>query len=303
MMDEAKADILLERRRLRRRLAAWRIGAIVLAVIAILLLIPFPKPAPLEVVARVDIAGVIVNDPDREEFFAELAKDDSVKAVILRIDSPGGTVVGSEALYEGIRALSEKKPVVAVMGEVAASGAYIAAIATDRIVARGNTMTGSIGVIAQIPNVEGLLEMAGIEVTQVRSSPLKAEPGFTQRPSPEGLAAEEELIEDAYQWFRGLVAERRTLDGAGLDRVADGRVFTGRQALDLGLIDSIGDENAARAWLAEIHGIEEDLPAVDRDWREEDAPWPFSMADALTETLHREAGRLTGGPRLYAVIH
>ncbi len=299
---QAEADLILERRRMRRRLALWRVLAIVAFLLVAALVVPWPSPVAQSYVARVPIDGIILEDPDRDEMIAKLAEDEAVKAVILRISSPGGTVVGSEALYEALRDLAEAKPVVAVMGEAAASGAYLAAIATDHIVARGNTMTGSIGVIAEIPNVEGLLEMAGIEVTRVRSSPLKAEPGFTSRPSPEGIAAEEAIIADAYLWFRGLVGERRGLDGAALDAVADGRVFTGRQALEVGLIDAIGGEDVARAWLTAERGIDADLGVVERDWREDEVPWPFSLFGKMGDFLGGSPVSTQPFPRLLAVI-
>lgn len=300
----ATADLILERRRIRRRLAFWRIAAFVAAALAVIAMIPSSEgPARGDHLARLRIDGIILDDPDRDAALRKLAETDRVVGVLVHINSPGGTVAASEALYESLRRIAAKKPVVAVMSEVAASGGYVTAIGADHIVARGNTLTGSIGVIAEIPNIVGLMEKLGIDVTRVKSAPLKAEPSFTTRPDEAVLAAERELIADSFAWFRGLVGERRGLAGAALDRVADGRVFTGRQALTLGLIDAIGDEETARGWLA----AERDLPAetrvIDYDWRESPLPWPASMLEESLAGLLSTTPIFPAGMRLYAVIH
>jgi protease-4 len=300
----ATADLILERRRIRRRLAFWRIAAIVAAVIAVVALIPSAEnPALRDHLARIRIDGMILDDPARDATLRRLAETDRVKGVIVQINSPGGTVAASEAIYEGLRAIAARKPVVAVMSEVAASGGYVTAIGADHIVARGNTLTGSIGVVAEIPNVAGLMEKLGIDVTRVKSAPLKAEPSFTTRPDEAVLAAERALIEDSYAWFKGLVGERRTLSGAALETVSDGRVFTGRQALALGLIDAIGDETVARDWLSAERKLPKDMRAVDYDWRESPLPWPASALEESLAALLPATPVLPGGMRLYAVIH
>jgi protease-4 len=250
-----------ERRRYRRRLWFWRIVALIAIVIVIAGFFGDDGPdGPY--IARYELQGVIFDDPLRDDLMAEIADNEDIEALVLRINSPGGTTAGSEALYESLRRVAESKRVVAVLGEVAASGGYIAAISADHIVARGNTLTGSIGVIAQAPNVTGLMEMVGVSMEEVKSSPLKGQPSPFSEPTPEVIAAEEALVEDGYQWFRGLVGERRTLDDAALDVVADGRVFSGRQAVANGLVDQIGGETAAIAWLNE-QGVESGLPVED----------------------------------------
>jgi protease-4 len=187
--------------------------------------------------------------------------------VIVHINSPGGTTAGSEALYASLRAVAAKKPVVAVLSEVAASGGYVAAIGTDHIVARGNTLTGSIGVIMEYPDVTGIMDRIGVEVETVRSSPLKAEPSPFRETSPAARAVEEKLVAESYDWFRGLVGERRSLEGAALDAVANGQVFTGRLALGNGLVDEIGGEPEALAWLESRDSALDGLPV--RDWEVE----------------------------------
>jgi len=299
----ATVDLILERRRIRRRLAFWRIVAIIAVVAAIIALIPRAVgPISGEHLARIRIGGIIFDDPARDAALRRLAESRRVKGVIVHINSPGGTVAGSEALYEGLRKVAARKPVVAVMSEAAASGGYITALATDYIVARGNTLTGSIGVVAEIPNIAGLLEMIGIDVIRVKSAPLKAEPNFTTRPDAAALSAERALIEDSYAWFKELVSERRGLSGIALDEVSDGRVFTGRQAVDLGLIDAIGDEDTARDWLAANRDLPADLDAVDYDWNDSPLPWPVALLEESLAGFMSSRPVVSAGPRLYAII-
>ena len=298
----ATADMILERRRVRRSLTFWRIAAIVAIVVAVIAMLPRTGGSAGTHIARVSISGMILDDPARDKALARLASDDDAVAVIVRIDSPGGTVAASEAIYEGLRAIAEEKPIVTVMNEYAASGGYVSAIASDYIVARGNTLTGSIGVVSEIPNISGLLDILGVEVTRVKSAPLKAEPSITDAPSPAALKAQEALIADMFGWFKGLVAERRSLDGTALDAVTDGRAFTGRQALELGLIDALGDQQTAVDWLAAEHDIDEDLSVIDHRWDKPKVPWPLSDLEDAAATLTGTGRLFNGMPRLYAVI-
>jgi len=265
----ADVDAIVDRRRLRRKLTLWRVVAI-LALVGGLAGIVVASGGTKYVartsphVARVTVGGLIRNDRARLEMLDDIAKS-GAKAVIIAIDSPGGTVAGSEALYAGIRRLAAKKPVVAVVEGISASGAYIVALGTDRIFAPRNAIVGSIGVIFQYPNVYELLKRIGVTVEDIKSTPLKAAPNGYEPTSPEAKAAIRGLVEDSYGWFKGLVRERRALDEAKLTAAADGRVFTANQALPLNLIDEIGDERAARAWLAKNKGVSADLPI--RDWK------------------------------------
>jgi len=203
-------------------------------------------------IARVHIEGTIFSDSDMDALLKGIEDNDDVAALILRINSPGGTTTGAEVLYENLREIAERKPVVAVLGEIAASGGYIAAIGADRIIARGNSITGSIGVIMEYPNVTDLLDELGIEMETVRSSDIKGGPSPFRDPTPASRAAEQAMIADSYAWFQGLVGERRGLGGDALDAVSDGRVFTGRQALKNGLIDELGGEDEALAYLESV---------------------------------------------------
>ncbi len=172
----------------------------------------------------------------------------------------------------------------------------------ERILARGNTLTGSIGVVLEAPNIGGLLDKLGVEVTRVKSGPLKAEPSLVAPPDPQALRAQEELIEDTFAWFRALVAERRGLDGPALARVTDGRVFTGRQALELGLIDGVGDEKMGLDWLAATYGIDRDIEVLDRRWGQDVLPWPFRRIGEAAALLDQLERLVAAGPRLYALI-
>jgi protease-4 len=269
-MSEAQTrDFYVERRRKWRRSAFWR-GFAVAAAIAVVVGLWLGASALAtgrEQIARAEVNGVITDSRDRDEMFEKIADDDAVRALVLRINSPGGTTAGSEALYASLRAVAAKKPVVAVLSEVAASGGYVAAIGTDHIVARGNTLTGSIGVIMEYPDVTGIMDRIGVEVETVRSSPLKAEPSPFRETSPAARAVEEKLVAESYDWFRGLVGERRSLEGAALDAVANGQVFTGRLALGNGLVDEIGGEPEALAWLESRDSALDGLPV--RDWEVE----------------------------------
>jgi protease IV len=268
-VDAIERDFYEERRRKWRRSAFWR-GFGVAALIAIVLSVLSARSdlaAMRDQIARVEIGGVITDDPERDRMLAAIAERAEVRALVLRVNSPGGTTAGSEALYAAVRGGAETRPVVAVMGEVAASGGYVAAIAADHVVARGNTLTGSIGVILEYPDLTQVMDRLGISLETVRSSELKAEPSPFRPTSPEARAREVALVAESYAWFRGLVGERRGLSGAALDEVADGGVFTGRLALENGLIDAIGGEPEAIAWLESRDGALDGLPV--RDWEVE----------------------------------
>jgi protease-4 len=255
------ADALADRRHLKRRLFFWRSGAIVVAALALVAIAAANGTGfNRSQIARVEINGIITDDREVQELLENLRDNPAIKAVILAIDSPGGTTTGSEALYESVRKVSEKKPVVAVLGTVAASGGYIAALSADHVVARGNTLTGSIGVLFQWAQLSGLMEKIGVDVNSVKSAPLKAEPDPFHKPSPEALAVTRDLVASSYDWFLGLVAERRKLDPATVRKLGDGRVYTGFQAVRNGLVDEIGGESQAVAWLAEAHRLDPRLP-------------------------------------------
>ena len=251
------SDVIVDRRRIRRKLTFWRLMAGVVAIAAIVTVGAIATsrgPAALGAsgsIARINIEGLIRSDQQRVEALERLEKS-SHAAVIVHINSPGGTTAGSEQLYDSLVRLKAKKPLVVVVEGLAASGGYIGAIAADHIVAQQSSLVGSIGVLFQFPNFTELMKTVGVKVEEVKSSPLKAAPNGFEPTSPEARAA-----------LDALVKERRGMDEALLEKVADGRVFTGRQAVELKLIDQLGDEKAAVAWLVSEKKIKSDLPVRD----------------------------------------
>jgi protease-4 len=262
------SDVIVDRRRIRRKLTFWRVVAALLAIAAVVTVGTIATPGGRGAfnatgsIARVTIEGLIRSDQDRVEALERLANSKAA-AVIVHINSPGGTTAGSEQLYDALMQLKAKKPLVVVVEGLAASGGYITAIAADHIIAQQTSLVGSIGVLFQFPNFTDLMKTVGVKVEEVKSSPLKAAPNGFEPTSPEARAALDSLVKDSYAWFRDLVKERRGMDDALLDKVADGRVFTGRQAVDLKLIDQLGDEKTAVAWLVAQKGIKSDLPVHD----------------------------------------
>ena len=229
-------------------------------------------------VARISISGLITGDQKTLDLLKEVRDANQVKGVLLRIDSPGGTTAGSEAVYEEVLAIAAKKPVVAVMDTVAASGGYITALAADRIVARGNTITGSIGVIFSFPEVSRLLDMVGVRMEELKSGDMKAEPSPYRPVSEKARAVSMEMVDDGFQWFMGLVAERRGLPMERVRELSDGRVYTGRQAVKVKLIDEIGGEAEARSWLLAKKSVPATLPAVDWEPRKDSGATGFGFS-------------------------
>jgi len=264
-----EVDSILDRRRLRRRLGLWRALAIV-AALAVVGVIAWQQIETSDLVrdkhvARVSLTGFISEDRDQLAMFERLEKASSVAGVILFVNSPGGTTTGGEALYGALRKLAAKKPLVAQFGTVAASAAYIAGLGTDHIVARGNTITGSVGVIMQWPEFTGLMDKVGVKMNEVKSGPLKATPSPFQPLDPASKALLDEMIADGQRWFLSLVTERRKLETASVPGLEQGRVYSGRRALELKLVDAIGGEAEAMRWLVDVRKVDKDLKIV--DWR------------------------------------
>ena len=285
------ADILIDRRRLRRRLSFWRVLAILAIVAAIVAAIARSGSGAFgefstDHIARVAVSGFIGDSRKRHELLDKLRNNDNVKAVIVAVDSPGGTTAGGEALYEDLRELAKTKPVAAVFGTAATSAAYLAGIATDYIVARGNTITGSVGVIFQWAEVSDLLSKLGVKVDEVRSGPLKAQPSPFTPTDEAAKRLTEELVKESQTWFTGLVSERRKGVTASLEDIKTGRIYTGRQALKIGLIDAIGDEQTAIQWFTGTRNVEKGLKV--RDWK----PERSSKFDLLTSSTAALAAKL-----------
>ncbi len=289
-MSGFPADYNVDRRKLRRSVTFWRLLAFAAAFVAILgFAVSFSDHGLMTPgsphIARLAIEGLITGDKTTLDLIRDVEKS-SAAAVIVTLNSPGGTTTGSEKVYDALRHLASKKPVVGVVGDLAASGAYIAALGTDRVFASGNSLVGSIGVLFQFPNVSKLLDTVGVKMEEVKSSPLKAAPNGFEPTSPEARAALAALVSDSFDWFKSLVKTRRQMSEDELAKVDDGRVFTGRQALGLKLIDAIGNEEDAVHWLETERGIARNLAV--RDWKKPqglDRFGLFSMAAATARGL------------------
>ena len=281
-----ETDLLLDRRRLKRRLVFWRSFAVI-AVVAALIVSARGGGGGLPGgthVARLSVTGLITENRKLTEAIDKLADDSAVKALIVAIDSPGGTVSGGESLHNAIARVAAKKPVVAVMGGVAASAGYMIAVSTERIFARESTITCSIGVLMETGEISGLLEKLGITAETIVSGPLKDQPGLTHKMSEQGREMVHGLVQDMYDQFVGMVATGRHMTPEAVRKIGDGRPCTGRQALPQGLIDQIGEERDARAWLAANKDVPASLPTED-----------VSATTLLSRTLSSNLGPLFEG--------
>ncbi len=263
------AEAIADRRRLRRKLSFWRVlgfSGLIAAVAAI----GYAAADRMgygtiqSQIARISVDGVITGNQRLADLMQRVGDSGSVSGVVISINSPGGTTTGSEELYRNIRRLAEKKPVVTFVDGTAASGGYITAIATDYIVARETSLVGSIGVLFQYPDLSGLMGQVGVKLEEIKSTPLKAEPSPFKPTSPEARAAIQTVVNDTYDWFKTLVRERRRLNESELATASSGQVFSGRQAVPLKLVDRIGSERDAVAWLEQEKGVAKNLPI--RNW-------------------------------------
>lgn len=289
-----RADDLIDRRRLRRKLSFWRataIGIVALGIVGLASLLYDGELAGTAVdhIAKVKIEGTITENEDLLDRLEDIRKSATVKGVILSIDSPGGTTAGGEAIYEAVRKIAAEKPVVAQVGTLAASAGYMIASGSDHIVARQSSIVGSIGVLIQFPDFTGLMDKVGIKLEEVKSSPLKAEPSPFNVTTEEERAMVRALILDSYDWFVGIVDERRPLSRQEVLALADGSIFTGRQAMQKKLVDGLGGEAEAVAWLVS-KGIDAKLKVV--EWKEDKGAGSLFFSASAENVL----GRLIGLP-------
>ncbi|MDG4901524.1 MULTISPECIES: signal peptide peptidase SppA [unclassified Mesorhizobium] len=285
-----RADDLIDRRRMRRKLTFWRVTAFVIVAAALIAFSAwiygddFTGQA-IDHIAKVKIEGTVTEDEELIKRLETIRKSATVKGVILSIDSPGGTTVGGESIYEEVRKLAADKPVVAEVGTLAASAGYMIASAADHIVARKTSIVGSIGVLIQYPDVSGLMDKLGIKLEEVKSSPLKAAPSPFKPTNDDERAMVRKLILDSYDWFVGIVAERRKMTREQAQALADGSIFTGRQALANHLVDAVGGEPEAINWLA-TKGIDSKLKVV--EWKDTEGHgllFSRSMTKAVASAL------------------
>lgn len=288
---------IIDRRRLRRKLGLWRTLAIIAGILFVgaMALISSggaDKLVQNEQIARITLEGMITEDRKTIQLLKRIADADNVKGVIVFVNSPGGTTTGGEALYQGLRDISAKKPIVAQFGTVAASAAYMAGLGTDHIIARSNSITGSVGVLVQWPQVTGLLEKIGVKMNTVKSGNLKAEPSPFSELDPENRALLDEMIQESQRWFLQLVRERRKIDTTAVPGLEAGRVYSGREAQEYKLVDEIGGEDAAVKYLVDKRKVPANLQV--KDWKpKNDLDWPFS--NALARYMLHTVGVLFGG--------
>ena len=281
-----ETEAALDRRRLKRTASFWRAGAI-LALVAAIGAYSFSGEGRLGLsethhIARVTIEGMITEDRAQLRMLKRLAEAKHVDGVILVVNSPGGTTTGGEALFEALRKVAASKPIVSQFGTVAASAAYIAGLGTDYIVARGNSITGSVGVIMQWPEVSEMLGKIGVKMNEIKSGPLKATPSPFQPLDEPSRALTQQMIMEGQQWFLSLVTARRNVKTAEIPGLEQGRVFSGREAAKYKLVDEIGGETEAVRWLEEKRNVKKGLKIV--DWKaRSDLGW--SLTGAVSEAI------------------
>src|SRR5262245_15626526 len=286
-----ETETVLDRRRLRRHLSFWRILAIVTAAAVVGVLAFAGERSQMlgerKQIARIVIEGMITENRDQIKLLTRIAEAKQVAALIVLVNSPGGTTVGGEALFEALRRVAEKKPVVAQFGTIAASAAYIAGLGCDHIVARGNTITGSVGVIATWPEISQLLDKIGVKMQEVKSGPLKANPSPYQPMDEQGRRLVEQMVGESQRWFLDLVAQRRNIVTAAVPGLEQGRIVSGREARDLKLVDEVGGEAEAVRWLEETRNVPKNLKII--DWKPK-RTFDWALGDAVAGLLVRALG-------------
>ena len=290
------------KKRARRNGFLFALFLIALALITVMILssvFEYDKKSPH--IARIKIEGPIFDDYGLNRLIYKLASDQNVKAVIVHINSPGGSVVGAESTFMALSQLSEEKPSAAVLGETATSGGYLIAVATDQIFSRFNTLTGSIGVVLQYPDLSKLLKNIGIDIKTLRSSDLKASINYFEKPTTKAIEEHKQVIDETFLWFKELVARKRNLADINLEKVSQGGIFTGRKAKELGLVDLIGGEREAVKYLEERINIKA-IPLVDWGSNEESS----SLFDLIFREVDisnlRKSFLSYSGFKLYSIL-
>jgi protease-4 len=219
---------------------------------------PF-KPKTRKQIARIEITGAIASDTRKRVLKAlEIVKERQYPALLLRIDSPGGTVGDSQEIYEALKRLQKNTKIIASFGNISASGGVYIGMGANYIMANPGTITGSIGVILRGNNLERLLDKVGVSFKVIKSGPYKDILSFDRELTDEEERILQDMIDTSYQQFLQTVASARNLDVNQVKSFADGRIFTGQQALELGVVDRLGTEEDARLWALELAGLPPD---------------------------------------------
>ncbi|MFZ4437248.1 MAG: signal peptide peptidase SppA [Syntrophales bacterium] len=244
----------------------------------------------------IPIEGIIGDSEELVEQINEFAEDRGIKAVVLRINSPGGGVAPSQEIYQAVRELKKKKKVVASMGAVAASGGYMIAVAADRIVANPGTITGSISTVMHYANVEELMKKVGVRSSVVKSGKFKDIGSPSREMTAEEKSLLQAIVDDIYDQFVRTIAENRKLPLQKIFELADGRIFSGRQAKDLGLVDDLGGLQDAILLAGKLSGIE-GSPEIVHGLKKKTTLLKYligSMTSAIVEEIKGKAGESRG---------
>ncbi len=239
---------------------------IIFVLIAVLsLILALNRTGPLgEKVALVRVTGVILDSTDIIEELRDYSKNNSIKAVVIRVDSPGGAVAPSQEIYEEILKIKEKKKIIISMGTVAASGGYYISAPADKIVANAGTLTGSIGVIMELPNISGLMQKIGVETQVIKSGEHKDIASMFKALKPEEKQILQNVLDDVHNQFIIAVSEGRKMKFEEIKKLADGRIFTGRMAKELGLVDELGNLQDAIMLAGKLTGIKGEPEVVQK---------------------------------------
>ncbi len=248
--------------RARRR---WRFMAILAFILLSIFLFPgfYFKGYVGDYIARVDVVGFISSDKEQLETLNNIAHDPHAKAVMVYIDSPGGTMVGGVDIYNALRRLNEQKPVVCVMGTTAASAGYMIALGCPYIIANPGTLTGSIGVFMPLVDATELANKIGVQSASVASGSLKMATSPLEKQTNESKVYLKNMVDDLQNTFLEYVTNNRQMTDKQVEIISDGRAVTGRRALELGLVDALGDVITAKKWLVKHHSISHDAPVRD----------------------------------------
>jgi protease IV len=250
------------------------------------------------------VEGVIADSKEITEQLDDFGKDDSIVAVVLRVDSPGGGVAASQEIYDAVIELKKKKKVVVSMGSVAASGGLLVACAADKIIANPGTITGSISAIMQFANVEELMKKIGLKSSVVKSGQYKDIGTPLREMTPEEKVIIQDLVDDIFNQFVDVIVKERKLPREKVVAIADGRVFSGRKAKELGLVDDLGDMASAARLASKLAGKDGKYDLVYPS-KKRTSVFDYlleSTASQISNSLKEKMGSLSGLNYLYNTV-
>lgn len=267
---EIQPDTLVAQRRWRRQARFWRIASVLIAMILVFFIFQntsyFDKIAVNDHIIRIRINGIIFDDNLLTNKLESIPNNPKVHAVILIIDSPGGTSLGGETIYRKLRIISKSgKPVVAIIRTMGTSAGYTVALGADRIYALKTSLVGSVGAIIRTADLTELMKKIGIRSQTYRSGKIKSFPSPIERTPLEADILIQNAVNDVGDWFIKTTIDRRKLTQKNASEVASGRIFTGRQALNYNLIDEIGEEKDALRWLRQKKGVKKGLAIIEAE--------------------------------------